>query len=387
MTDFYARPTRGELEKLVGAAMLAPSPDNNQPWLFEEQPEGGLLLCHDLTRALPSDVHFMFSMIALGAALENLCIASRQCSWEPEVNYVLRDQASRQASSSNPHMHSPQVGERQPIARIRFRYGGHSDPLYPLPLLAQRITCRKPYSRRAPPDTLLESLTQAADNSADIQVHWLKERSAIRALSPMIAASDRVRFEYRSFHQELYRQLRFSEGEAERTKDGLDIRTLEVPPGTGLLLRFLRSWKRMQIFNWLGLSLLLTLPSALAVWRSGVIGLITVAKPTPASFLQGGRSFQRLWLTATGHGLSLQPLGSLPIFLGHLELLAGQHLDERHRRRLTRIAEEFHELLPASRNRNLLIAFRLGYSVLPKVRSLRRHPSEVMNSPLSETDH
>jgi nitroreductase len=351
-----------DLRAFLESAVLAPSPDNNQPWLFAILPDGGLRLDHDLTRALPSDVHFMFSMIALGAVMENLCIAAQQHGWEPEVKPLLSDAPA---------------GDRQPIAVIHFRRGGHPDPLYPF--LAQRVTCRKPYARQPLPASLLKTLTESAAG-AGVQVHWIAERAGIRRLAPLIAATDRIRFEYESFHQELYRQLRFSAAEAERTRDGLDLRTLEVPPGTALLLRMLRPWKRMRRLNRLGLSRMLTLPSAVAVWRSAAIGALTVDGPAFDSFLQGGRAFQRLWLTAQQHGLALQPLGSIPIFLGHLELLNGRHLSADHQRQLAGIAERFRSLLPESKGRILLILFRLGYAATPHIRSLRRPVSDVLES-------
>src|SRR5262245_34126354 len=66
-----------DLQHMVEAAVLAPSPDNNQPWAFQIRENSEILLYHDVSRALPSDVGYMFSLIALGAALENLCIAAR----------------------------------------------------------------------------------------------------------------------------------------------------------------------------------------------------------------------------------------------------------------------------------------------------------------------
>jgi nitroreductase len=351
-----------ELKTFLESAILAPSPDNNQPWRFEILPDGGLRLDHDLARALPSDVLFMFSMIALGAALENLCIAARQHAWEPEVKLLLSETLA---------------GGRQPIAVIHFHPGGHPDPLYPF--LAQRVTCRKPYSRRPPPDSELDTLARAAGD-VELRVHWVTERPGIRALAPLIASTDRLRFEYQSFHEELYRQLRFSAAEAERTRDGLDLRTLEVPPGTGMILRLLRSWKLTRTLNRLGLSRMLSLPSALAVWRSGAIGSITVADTAAASFLQGGRGFERLWLTAQQHGLALQPLGSLPIFLGHLEWLGGRHLNASHRQQVAALAERFRRIIPASRGRALLLLFRLGYAGAPQVRSLRRPVASVLDA-------
>ena len=158
---------------------------------------------------------------------------------------------------------------------------------------------------------------------AQVQIDWITDRPRIRAFARVVASSDRFRFQYEPFHHEIYRQLRFSREEAERTRDGLDLRTLELPPGTSLILRFLRPWKRMQWIHRLRLTGLLTFPSSLSVWKSGALGVLSIPAPAIEHFIAGGRAFQRIWLAAQGESVSLQPLGSLAIFLGQMEQLAG----------------------------------------------------------------
>jgi hypothetical protein len=193
----------------------------------------------------------------------------------------------------------------------------------------------------------------------------------------LIAASDRIRFQYEPFHNELVRQLRFSPAEAERTRDGLDLRTLELPPGAGLLLRFLRPWSRMRWVHRLGLGGLLTFPSALAVRHSGAIGILSVREATSEQFLKGGRALERVWLAAQAQGLSFHPLGSLPIFFAHAKLLDGRKLSPRHFSRVQELIGLFAAISPPTRDRVLLLLFRIGSSAAPRFRSLRRPVDEV----------
>ena len=53
--------------ELVRAAVLAPSPDNNQPWRFAGSDEQ-LSVYLDPQRALPSDVNAMFDLVGVGAS-------------------------------------------------------------------------------------------------------------------------------------------------------------------------------------------------------------------------------------------------------------------------------------------------------------------------------
>jgi hypothetical protein len=93
-------------------------------------------------------------------------------------------------------------------------------------------------------------------------------------------------------------------------------------------------------------------------------------------FLNGGRAFERIWLTASAIGLSLQPLGSLPIFMAIDKLPAEQFAAVRPQCR--RVASQFEQFYPSARERTLQIAFRIGYAEGPKHRALRRPLADVM---------
>jgi hypothetical protein len=357
--------SRGDLESPLLSATLAPSPDNNQPWLFEASTDGTLTLYHDLSRALPSDVDFMFSMIALGAALENLCLAARQKGWQPFVEYVPQGDSIR-----GPAEGSGTSAGKEAVATIRFAAGGVPDPLYAF--VAERVTCRKAYARQPVAENALRQIEEAASGHPETTLHWLNDREAIGRLAWLVAATDRIRFEYQPFHEELYRQLRFSPQEAESTRDGLDVRTLEVPSSAVWLLRRLRPWRRMRLLNRLGLSKLMSVTSALLVKNSGTVGLLTTGVTTRRGYLDAGRAFQRVWITATRLGLALHPLGSLPIFLSRLTRQNGEGLTTGHRAVLEQVQPAFLQIFPRAAGRGLVLLFRLGEASRPAVCSLRR---------------
>jgi nitroreductase len=354
-------PKQSSLVELVRAAVLAPSPDNNQPWRFVGGDEE-LLVYLDPERALPSDVNGMFDLIGVGAAVENACIAARQVGLAPLVKY-----------SDAPIAAIQNGGE--PGARVTFQPGGRPDPLFPH--LATRCTCRRMYSTRPVAEDSLKRLAEAAQEFPDVRLDWIADRTRIRAFARLIAASDRIRFEYEPFHNEVFRQLRFSAEEAQRTRDGLDVRTLELPPGAAFLLRQLRPWSRMRWIHRLGLGWMLTVPSALSVRKSGALGILSVPEPTVRQWLDGGRVFQRIWLASQAEGLSLQPLGSLTNFVAHLEQYEGRKLSRRHQVGASHLRRKCTELVPSTAPRTLLLAFRLGCSPPPTQRSLRRPAAEV----------
>lgn len=349
------QPSRGELEELIHAATLAPSPDNNQPWQFELLSDGELLLLHDRTRALPSDVNDMFSMIALGAALENLCLAAGRRGWRALVHH--------------PADFGPDAEGREVVAVVRFAEGGTLDPL--ADFIQQRVTCRKPYSRQPVEETFLREMEASIADHPALRLHWISDRPRIRKLAWLVAAADRIRFEHESFHAELYRQLRFTPKEAEETRDGLDVRCLELPPGGATVLSWLREWPRMRRLNRLGLSRLMSLASAVQVWRTGTVGLLSTAEVSPMRYLSGGRALQRVWLTSSKLGLSFHPLGSLPIYRARLAIpRAGEHATN-HPDLLKVLNQRIDLLFPRAVGKGIVMLFRLGQSTTPSIHSIR----------------
>lgn len=350
-----------DYRKLVEAAILAPTPDNNQPWRFAVR-DDRLLVFLDAARTLPSDVNGMFDLVGLGAAVENACIAARQVGFEPKVE--LADCPAESLKDPS-----------QPAALISFVPGAQPDPLYTY--LVDRCTCRKLYSTKPPPDDALRELSKAVESFSWVRVDWVTDRRRIKELASLLAASDLIRFQYEPFHNELFRQLRFTEEEAEQTRDGLDVRTLDLPPGIAWLLRTLKPWKRMHRLHQLGFGRFLTMPSRLAVQRSGGVGLLSVDCATVARFLQGGMAMQRLWLTATSLKLALQPLGSLPIFLAHLHQLGGARLDPAHRAHVVQLSDRLRNLMPQTGSFSLQIMFRIGQSTPSRFRAIRRRIGDV----------
>ena len=224
----------------------------------------------------------------------------------------------------------------------------------------------------------MERLRRSAERFSAVDLEWIADRRRIRAFARMVTSSDRFRFQYEPFHEEIFRQLRFTAGEAEETRDGLDIRTLELPAGAATLIRWLRPWPRMRRLQQLGLDRLLTLPSGVSVRGSGALGVLTVPEPGSQHFLEAGRAFQRLWLAATEQGLCLHPLGSLPVLLAHWEQLAGKKLHAGHQKVAEKLGTRLRDLVPSTRGRTLAMLFRIGHCQPPSYRSLRRPIQEVL---------
>lgn len=343
--------------ELIQAGVLAPSPDNNQPWQFVSTPEH-LAIHLDRSEGLPSDVNSMYDLMSVGMVIENITVAAAQRQQRTIVDYPQQNDPTSLS------------GDAPLVARLQFEAGGVPVSLHDA--LATRCTNRKLYSKRTPADDSLARVSREMEKFPEVQLDWVTERRTISAFARLVMQSDRFRFEYEPFHAEIFRQLRFTAEEAESTRDGLDMRTMALPPGAATMIRGLSSWRRMQWINRLGLGRLLTVPSWLSVRRSGALGVLSIPSPSLQSFVEGGRSMQRVWLALQAEDLAMCPLGSLPIFVGHIEQLGGKKLHAKHQELSMRLNRWFRQLVPEAGNRTLIMLFRTGYATCPEVRSLRR---------------
>lgn len=344
--------------RLIAAAGSAPSPDNNQPWLFRVR-EAAIDVFHCREREVPSDVDNLFAGLALGAAIENMVLEASRQGLAAEVDYAERP--------------FEQVDGCEAVATVKFTPEGASDRL--AELLGQRVTNRRPYARTALSSSQLAAMNDAIAD-ADCELIWLTDRTSLNRLASLIYAADRIRFEYQPFHDELHRVLRLTHDEAQATRDGLDFASLEIPRIARPLFRWLRPWSRMNFLNRFGLSRIFARNSIVQIERSAAVGLLATRRADALGYLQAGRAFERVWLAAAGDKLAFQPLGALPLFLRRLAVQGSEAFLPQHARRLKAVRDEFGRLFPQLAGTPVML-FRVGHGRPPSARSLRYRSEDI----------
>ncbi|MFD0279433.1 Acg family FMN-binding oxidoreductase [Kitasatospora sp. NPDC127111] len=145
------------LEKLVSAAVAAPSIHNSQPWRFRLQPDTSTLEVRaDRTRAVPAaDPQGRALHVSVGAAVLNLRVAARHLGWAPEVRLL------------------PDPAEPDLFATVRLdapapaRAPG-TDRLYEA--IWHRHSIRTPFTGESVPRAVLDELAAAA-RGEDAELH------------------------------------------------------------------------------------------------------------------------------------------------------------------------------------------------------------------------
>lgn len=341
---------------IVDEATRAPSAENTQPWKVSWDGER-LEVRHDRSKQMASDVGSMLDLTGVGALVESLVLASSTQGLRAAVDVG--------------HEIGDTDGISPVVASITLERDGRPDPL--AGYLSTRCTTRRMDKRRKISAAHRGAIEAAAQVLPGVRVHWIADQD-IRAVSRLIGLANRLRFEHREFQQELYGNMRFTPAEAEHSRDGLDVATMQLPWGVGTLMWLLRKWPRARFANALGFSRSVGVHAAQEVRASGAIGVLSVdqSRTTTSSFVDGGRALQRAWLEATRLGLAFHPTAGLPVFVAYAERTAGDRIPQRYQQMAVSMASRFRSIMPEIDGRTPQMLFRVGYGERPRVNTLRR---------------
>jgi len=360
-TDAIIMRERQLTYKMVEAAAQAPSVGNMQPWRFTVR-GGELSLLHDPERSGGPDhvVGRENAYIAIGAALENLSIAAGGAGRDAEI--VLFPEPAR-----------PDL-----VAKIRLvpRTGNPTaDPL--LEQIGKRLTNRKPGSRQSLSPVHAQVLTAAAKQSG-ARLQLCQDREKIGELAKLLGEADRLRWFSSKMHAEFYGQIRWTAGEAARTRDGLDTRALDLDPGTRATYQLLRNYDVVKHMRDTGGGGVITMLAQMLIPTSGTVGFLTIEGNGPQAFVRGGRAMQQVWLTAGALGLAVHPWTIILDMFAMVERHGGKGLDRSEVSAVSDLREGFARCFSVSLKDTELVLFRLSQADAPSQRSLRRPVEELL---------
>ncbi len=268
--------TGQSLTELVRLSTLAPSGHNTQPWKFAVTPNE-IRIYPDLTRRVPVvDPDNRELWISLGGALENLIIAAECTGYQTETTYALNGMADDYISVSLKQTGPKPVGQSLLFNAIPVRQ-----------------CTRNEYDRKpiAPAD--LKKLETMATGTGVTPMLFTGA-----AMEPILeyvnAGNDRQMTDDR-FKRELRDWIRFSNGEAISTMDGL----ASHASGNPSIPRWLASLFIGSMLN----------PKAQSKKDDGFIRsssglmLLVSVKNDKTAWIETGRAYERFALLATAMGV------------------------------------------------------------------------------------
>ncbi len=345
-----------DMRTLIKAAICAPSADNMQPWKFRYG-ANYILLYHD--RGLmghffdPSEVA---TQMGSGAVIENIAQAARKLGITSFIELKRSD-------------------SKDLVAKVTFAVteNGPSGGLSEDDVLFKRCTDRSIYRwGKKIPDVTLDLLSRVVDECDGFHFTRYDETVSRKQIIRAVYAADTIRFNHQRVHEDFYNVLRFG-GDGVGLMDGLAENTLGVESIFIPILKVLKPWSLTRKLNLIGLHKVMALRGTWLPMKSTphIVSIVHCGSP---DYFDAGRVMQRFWLEATNAGLSLQPLGALPLFLARLELMGGEGFGQSHICQLQRLQSAVARITPAYKQgeSQLIMLFRVGYAHDKPARSQRR---------------
>lgn len=342
------------VEAILDQARWAPSGDNTQPWRFARSDADHVAIhAFDTRDHCVYDLDGHASQLAVGCLLETLAIAATGHGRGIEVK------------------RRPGSPDTQPVfdVHLQARPEVRPDPL--LPSIPRRCVQRRPMSTAPIGDAAKAALEDAV--APAYRLLWLESWSERWRTARLMYANAQVRLttpEAYAVHRAIIDwNSRYSEDKVPDQAIGLDPLTLK-------LMRWaMHSWQRVHFLNTYLLGtvaprLQLDLLPGLAC-GAHVALLADRAADSVADYVAGGRAVQRLWLTATQHGLQLQPEMTPVIFSRYVRAGRGFTVAQRPARLAHRLAGELEGLVGREVVPRLVFFCRLGHGSPARARSLR----------------
>lgn len=259
------------LKEIVRYATLAPSGHNTQCWGFRIQ-ERSIVILPDFSRRTPvvdPDDHHLYA--SLGCATENLVQAARALGFLATSEF------------------EPSSGE---IIVVLERSAADESPLFKA--IPYRQCTRSGFDGKSLTNEELR-LLETAGNGHGVRVLLLTEREIMEKVLEYVVQGNTMQINNPAFVRELEGWIRFSDGEAIRTGDGLSARVTGNPPAPRWLGRFLfRAFFRAKPEND---------KHARHIRSSAGLAVFVSEADDKAHWVESGRCYERFALQATALGV------------------------------------------------------------------------------------
>lgn len=338
---------------LIQCGLKAPSADNSQPWHFEWNGTA-LSVQYDTARVAGRTfpANSPATLLSLGTVIENIIEISTyynlstEVSWNPETLSTTSCNVKFSFQCPNtPDLISPYVNH----------------PVF------KRHTNRFPYHKTTLPKPVIDSLSHLKESCA--RLHIFDSQKPIREIARFIKIASEIRFQTKEVHEWLGECLRFTKEDVKKA-DGLDIRTLDLPPGGSMFLKLISSWHRMKVLNRVGMYHLLAQIDAAPIKAAPAI-VALIAPATPQGALDAGRLLCRSWAYLNEQGIAVHPYYVVADQLARLE--AGL-IPEKLTPQVTSLKRDCTETFSITEGETLHMLMRIGY---PK----RNNPPKSLRLP------
>ncbi|MDO8582331.1 MAG: hypothetical protein Q7S16_05675 [bacterium] len=346
-----------KIKKIIAIAVNAPSGDNMQPWRFALTDQMLDLYNIPTGDTSPYNMRQRGSLIAHGAVLENIDIVAPTFGLQSSVQLF------------------PTPDDKTHIAHISFTEV--SSRIHPFAAtIEQRCTNRLPYDKIPLTDKTTQALDIAVGSLKSLSLSWVRENDEKDELGRILSLNERLILENEKIHDAIFSIIRWTNEDEQATNDGLFIKTLELAPPQRFAFRIFSNWRRLsKIRKLINVGKLVSKDTAKLYASSGAFGLFTIDDESDTTFVTLGRALERLWLTATNMGLSIQPVTALPYLYQRIKAGDANFLSLEQQREIENAAKAIRMFFHVPQTHTTAFLFRIGVCrVQPSARSRKRAP-------------
>jgi hypothetical protein len=344
------------IEKILEYGVMAPSGENAQPWRFIVL--GDTISVYNIPERDQSLYSFgqNASYFAHGALLENMAITARAMGFSADIRLF------------------PDKSDKTFVADVILAPAAKTDePLFEI--IPNRITNRKPYKKTSLTEAQRTAILNAGTSDNTITLSLVEDPKKQDAIGYAASMNEEVLFQNKLMHHFFFSHINWTKEEDDKKSIGFYIPTLELPAPAKPLFRIMKNWSMARFFGKLGLPKQIAKGNAKNVYITGAAhGAVAIRDGKPESFVQAGRAMERLWLTVTKLGLSLQPLAGITFLMQGISAgQAGSFTEEQIKK--IRAAYETMRINFGLADEVLIMGFRIGEGETPSAHASRLPPN------------
>ena len=266
-------------EKIAFCCSQSPSPDNTQPLHFTWDGEK-LNVSYDLDRVQDRtfDATNQATLLTVGGAFETGCQILDSLGFQSDPDYSIQGSLDIYGSLGVPVDSGKQINPQHPVL--------------------QRHTNRFNYRKDDIPAEVLDKVAQYSEKDARLEI-FKGDRK--KDLFNLVYRANKIRFQTREVHEWLGESLRFAPA-----PDGLEVSTLNLPPGGSQFMKLISDWGRMSFLNKLGMFSLLSKIDSTPLKSSPAV-IVFICGENSASVMDAGRLLVRVWSYLNSCGIACHP--------------------------------------------------------------------------------
>ncbi|MGI4749443.1 MAG: Rv1355c family protein [Janthinobacterium lividum] len=330
-------PEELQVEKIIDAAIAAPSAGNNQPWKWVFS-RGILFLFHDKHKSWSWGDYFeMGAHMSLGTALENVHLQSTAMNLEDNITLF------------------PIKEEPKLIASIYFNKIEdviNQDVIKSAEFIFKRNTNRKIESRQILDSNFFNTIKKNIANDEGINLFYIEDEKKLNELADIIGECDKMRLLNELGHEEFYHEIRWTNDEAKAKRDGIELKAVDITQSDFAGFKIAKDWKAVELLSIWNQGNAFKKLSLKSVKTASAIIVFTISEFNLENLVNAGRSIQKIWIATNQMNISIHPMLSPAFFFNRLTNGKGEGLTKSASDELEQLRTKFLSIFSINSTKN-----------------------------------